>query len=101
MQTHNVALASPIAEYVVSMRDGKIHSQGSLSKALEKDARLSAEAQEDVARISKAEEHDELSSESKTRANRGKLVVDEEISEGHVGWAARKCSLLVPTKNSQ
>ena len=41
-QTHNVVLASPIAEFVVALKDGRIISQGSLSNALEKDKTLSA-----------------------------------------------------------
>ena len=52
-----MALAAPIAEFVVSLgTDGRIKSQGTLSSALEKDAKLAAYAAKERSRIKKAEE---------------------------------------------
>ncbi|THH01527.1 hypothetical protein EW026_g1193 [Hermanssonia centrifuga] len=88
--THNVALATPIAEYVVCLSpDGGVLSTGSLSSALAKDKKLSAE----VAKESKQlEEADQEITEPKPNVaaqnSDGKLVVAEEISVGHVGWTA-------------
>ncbi|PSS37122.1 hypothetical protein PHLCEN_2v995 [Hermanssonia centrifuga] len=90
--THNVALATPIAEYVVCLSpDGGVLSTGSLSSALAKDKKLSAE----VAKESKQlEEADQQITEPKPNVaaqnSDGKLVVAEEISVGHVGWTALK-----------
>ncbi|KAI9435359.1 hypothetical protein H4582DRAFT_686354, partial [Lactarius indigo] len=45
--THNVAMASPLADYVVSLgKDGRIASRGSVSDALKKDKTLAKELAE-------------------------------------------------------
>ena len=90
IQTHNVALASPIAEFVVALKDGRIISQGTLSNALEKDKSLSAAVKKETEEIEQEEVADAKTSETViSEPSAGKLVVAEEISEGHVGWNAR------------
>ncbi|ETW87620.1 ABC transporter [Heterobasidion irregulare TC 32-1] len=88
--THNVAMASPIAEYVVSLGlDGKVASRGSVLDALAHDNALSKEVSEEVVAIEKADT--EIDSEEPDNANKkadGKLTVAEEIHEGHVSWEA-------------
>ncbi|THG98467.1 hypothetical protein EW026_g3729 [Hermanssonia centrifuga] len=90
--THNVALAAPIADFVVCLSvDGGVLSTGSLSSALAKDEKLSAE----IAKESKAlEKGDSDINMSKPDVDgpkaSGKLVVEEEIAVGHVGWTALK-----------
>ncbi|KAF7792456.1 hypothetical protein EIP86_003493 [Pleurotus ostreatoroseus] len=92
--THNVALASPIAEFVVALKDGRIISQGSLSNALEKDKTLSAAVKKETEEIEQEEVADAKTSEAVVaEPSSGKLVVAEEISEGHVGWNALKLLL--------
>ncbi|CCM00579.1 uncharacterized protein FIBRA_02614 [Fibroporia radiculosa] len=87
--THNVALASSVAEFVVSMgTDGRIHSQGSLSKALEDDKLLSTEFAEQRKEELKVDIDAEQPAQEKPSA--GKLIVAEEIAEGHVGWSTWK-----------
>ena len=90
MQTHNVAMASPIAEYVVSLGlDGKVASRGSVSDALAHDNALSKEVAEEVVAIEIADT--EIDSEEPDNADKkadGKLTVAEEIHEGHVSWEA-------------
>lgn len=89
-QTHNVVLATPIAEFVVALKDGRIISQGSLSNALEKDKALSAAVAKETKEIELEDATDPKTKEpaANTKAA-GKLVIAEEISEGHVGWNAR------------
>lgn len=82
-----MALASPIADFVVALRDGAIVNQGSLSKALDQDAELSGERAKEAELIKNAEETDK---EAGPTQDGGKLVVDEEIAEGHVSWSARQ-----------
>ncbi|KAI0357911.1 P-loop containing nucleoside triphosphate hydrolase protein [Trametes cingulata] len=89
--THNVALTSPVADFVVDMgSDGRILSQGSLSSALEHDSKLLKDVSEKQEEIEKAE--DEVDSDKLEDAaahqNTGKLVVAEEREDGHVGWSA-------------
>ena len=97
-QTHNVAMASPIADFVVSLgTDGRVVSQGTLSKVLAKDDKLSKELAEERAEMEKAEnEVDavEPDDEAAPKKSDGKLVVAEEISEGHVSWASRELPAL-------
>ena len=83
-----------MAEFVVSIgSNGRIASQGSLSSALAKDKKLSAEVEKENEAIEKAE-HDPLESETtpdadtKAAAQAGKLIVEEEVEVGHVGWGA-------------
>ena len=89
LQTHNVALASSIADFVVALRDGAVTSQGSLSEALEQDIKLSTEVAKEIEVIKQADEDHDSDNEKKPEQNGGKLIVDEEISEGRVGWSAR------------
>ncbi|PCH35077.1 hypothetical protein WOLCODRAFT_155747 [Wolfiporia cocos MD-104 SS10] len=95
--THNVALASTIADFVVSMgTDGRIHSQGSLSKALGEDHELAEEFAEQKKAEEKAEadvEIDQPADESDPKKAIGKLIVAEEISEGHIEWPSFKMFL--------
>ncbi|PIL37563.1 ATP-binding cassette transporter [Ganoderma sinense ZZ0214-1] len=90
--THNVAMASPIADFVVSLgTDGRVASQGTLSKVLAKDHKLSEEVAEEREELKKAEDEVdavEPDSEDVPKKGDGKLVVAEEISEGHVSWSA-------------
>ncbi|TCD68817.1 hypothetical protein EIP91_009684 [Steccherinum ochraceum] len=92
--THNVAMTSSIADFIVSMgSNGCILSQGSLSSALAKDKKLSKELTEETKQIEKIEHEVDPVEPSVPEASQmpdGKLIVAEEVSEGHVGWAALK-----------
>ncbi|KAH7918842.1 hypothetical protein BV22DRAFT_1100095, partial [Leucogyrophana mollusca] len=94
--THNVAMASSVARFVVSLgSNGRIASQGSIFDAIAKDDQLAAEvAKEQEAIEGEAGALDtgpEIKIETKVD---GKLVVAEEILEGHVSWAAFKLYLV-------
>lgn len=85
-----MTIAAPAAEYVVSIGiDGRIASQGSLSSALARDRALSAEVTKESQTIEKAE-HDPLEAHTKDAVQSGKLIVEEEVELGHLGWDARK-----------
>ncbi|KAH9848044.1 P-loop containing nucleoside triphosphate hydrolase protein [Lenzites betulinus] len=92
--THNVAMVSPVADFVVDMgSDGRILSQGSLSSALARDSKLLKEVEEEREEIEKA--NTEVDAEkpvevAEVKQTDGKLVVAEEMEDGHVGWSALK-----------
>lgn len=90
--THNVAMAKPIANYVISMGvDGHIHSHGSISEALATDEVLAEELSKDQEVLEKKE--DEIDAPPPAAAEKkadGKLIVAEEVEEGHVSWDALK-----------
>ena len=74
--------------------DGRIHSQGSLSNVLAKDEELFTELVNETKAVKQAEEEIDLYDESEVKkSSDGKLVLAEEISEGHVGWKPCQCLL--------
>ncbi|KAF7367211.1 ATP-binding cassette transporter [Mycena sanguinolenta] len=76
MVTHNVAMAKPVASYVVSMGlDGYIHSHGSISEALATDEILAEELSKDQEVLDKKTDE---------------LIVAEEVEEGHISWDSLK-----------
>ncbi|KAK7064563.1 ATP-binding cassette transporter [Favolaschia claudopus] len=91
MVTHNVAMAKPVANYVVSMGiDGHIHSHGSISEALAHDEILAEELSKDQEVLDKkADEIDDAPPAGEKKAD-GKLIVAEEVEEGHVSWESLK-----------
>ena len=88
MQTHNIALTKSIAQFVVTIRDGKVASQQTINDALRMDSYLLAEA------ITEAEVEktgsDDPAGKDESKSEDGKLIADEEIGEGNVGLAACK-----------
>jgi hypothetical protein len=98
-QTHNVAMASKVADFVVSLGvDGRIHSQGSISDAIVDNEQLKEEVIADEEISGKAEEtvdgdHDaEIAKAADKKKSDGKLVVTEEIDQGHVSASASRFS---------
>ena len=90
-QTHNVAMVSPIAAYVVALgTDGHIASQGTVSEAMLKSGEMQKEEEESEEAIKKADQEADTEGnpeEAKPKSD-GKLIVAEEIAEGHVSWYA-------------
>ena len=92
-QTHNIALATPVAKFVVSIGpDGFIRTQGmEIQDSLEHDAELAAGAHRDREALTHANEKYNASPNApKAKAVDGKLVVAEEIAEGHITWKSLK-----------
>ena len=92
-------MASPIADFVVALgTDGRITSQGSIASALEHDKKLAEEVAKEEAEIEKAEATvDEHAPNEPPKQDAGKLVVEEEVAVGHVGWQASVSGPLRPT----
>ncbi|KAH9016815.1 P-loop containing nucleoside triphosphate hydrolase protein, partial [Lactarius pseudohatsudake] len=90
--THNVAMATPLADYVVSLgKDGRIASRGSVSDALKKDKTLAKELVEGTRAIKDDEKKiDSEEPDETVKSADGKLILAEEISEGNVSWDAVK-----------
>ena len=83
-------MASPLADYVVSLgQDGQIASRGSVSDALKKDKKLAKELAEGARAIKDDEKKIDAEEPDETaRPVDGKLILAEEIAEGHVSWDA-------------
>lgn len=103
LQTHNVALASPLADFVISLRDGHVISQGSVTDALSEDQQLAEEYKHEEEAI-ELDEHEQIESVQAhdlagavADAKDGKLVVAEEIAVGHVSGKACTSSPHIPT----
>ena len=90
-------MASPIADFVISLHDGHITSQGSIKDALKVDRELAEEFKHDEEAIELDDNEeleigdriDSVSEPAKAGAD-GKLIVAEEIAVGHVSWKACK-----------
>ncbi|KAG2113689.1 ABC transporter type 1, transmembrane domain-containing protein, partial [Suillus clintonianus] len=94
--THNVAMASSIAHFAVSLgSNGRIVSHGSISEAIAKDDKFAAEVAKEQEVLAKEAEVMDTLEEPKGDAAKsdGKLVMSEEIAEGHVSWPAFKLYL--------
>ena len=93
LQSHNVASVQPIADFVVVLgNDSRIVSHGSLQRAPKEDGELLEELKADEEHIENAEDAIDNSQVNDQAEQDGKLVVAEEIGEGHVGWNACKSS---------
>ncbi|KAF9449128.1 multidrug resistance-associated ABC transporter [Macrolepiota fuliginosa MF-IS2] len=92
--THNIALTGHLSNFVVSMNsDGTIVSQGTdVSVAISKNLKLASELQvsEESERIVEATGNDKEISSPPNGVPTGKLVMAEEIQQGHVTWKAMK-----------
>jgi len=91
-QTHNVALASPIADFIVSIgSNGRVRTQGkTLSAAFARDATLVAKVKHDEEVMNIGQQ--EIPAEPKKPVE-GTLIIAEEIVEGHITWRSFKLLL--------
>ena len=95
-------MASPVADFVVSLgTDGRVASQGSMSKVLAKDKGLSKEIDEENKVIEKAEHTvDDQQPVEESKKSDGKLIVAEEISVGHISWPACMCIVVISSSDT-
>lgn len=89
-------MVSPLASYVVSIgKNGRIANRGSVAEVLGKDKEMQAEMKKSDEMNKKEEEAPPVATEDKKPAKGdGKLVMAEEIAEGHVSWPALKLYLF-------
>ncbi|KDQ30408.1 hypothetical protein PLEOSDRAFT_1053612 [Pleurotus ostreatus PC15] len=95
--THNVALATPVAGFVVSLgSDGQIVSKGGVAEVLADSDALKQEVAVEQAALAKAEEtiDDAQVDPEDAKIAGGKLIAAEEVELGHVGWPAIKMYLV-------
>ena len=97
LQTHNVASTRNIANFVVSLGvDGRIAAQGTVQEVLAHEPELAVEAEKEEAEIKKVEEIEgqpEVPPAEEETKSDGKLIVAEEVEEGHISWKALKLYL--------
>lgn len=84
-------MASPLADYVVSLgKDGRVASRGSALDAIAEYITLSPEL---VEKVQDEEKRIDEEPDATAKQADGKLIVAEEIAEGHVSWDACNCHL--------
>ncbi|KDR83065.1 hypothetical protein GALMADRAFT_238871 [Galerina marginata CBS 339.88] len=83
--THNIALVGPIADFVISLGlDGSVQTQGTeIAAVLENDPRLAFEVEQEKKALEETKE--DVQTPPKATSD-GKLVVAEEIVQGHITW---------------
>ncbi|PBK69165.1 hypothetical protein ARMSODRAFT_1019154 [Armillaria solidipes] len=90
LATHNVAMARPIANFVVSIKNGRVASQGSISDVLVHDTSLADETDQVQKAMDKVEEEIDSQLPPDAKKSDGKLIMAEEIEEGHISLPALK-----------
>ena len=84
-------MAGPVADFVVSLgQDGRILCQGTLSEALKSNKALLKEVKAEEGEVAKADETIDDVLPEIPEGKGGKLILKEEIAEGHVSWSASK-----------
>lgn len=84
-------MTSPVADFVVSLgSDGRILSQGTMSKALATSNALTKELKAEASGLQRAEETVDGEAPESREGKSGKLMIAEEVAEGHVSWSARQ-----------
>jgi hypothetical protein len=79
-----------LADFVVSIgTDGCIVAQGSVLEVLGADKTTSDELRKDEEAINTVEDMEEVEKRAASQSD-GKLIVAEEIEEGHVSWKSGK-----------
>ncbi|KAH7337951.1 P-loop containing nucleoside triphosphate hydrolase protein [Rhizoctonia solani] len=100
--THNVAMVSEVADFVVSLgTNGRVVSQGYVLEVFRTNAGFRAEVEKGKQleektgqTIEEIESREEERPENTTKKRDGKLMVQEEMVIGHIGWPALKLFLF-------
>ncbi|PPQ91593.1 hypothetical protein CVT25_013697, partial [Psilocybe cyanescens] len=93
--THNVALATPISKFIISLgQDGSIQTQeNDMDSSSMHNTNLEKQLEIDDSVMNMMGDYDESPSPKKDIGNKGKLVMKEEITEGHITWRSLKLFL--------
>ncbi|KAJ3799615.1 hypothetical protein GGU11DRAFT_858145 [Lentinula aff. detonsa] len=91
--THNVVLIRPIAKFIVSIKDGRVASQGSIEDAMSIDKELAAEVEKDEEAVERANNEIDPQTPNEPSGKDGKLILKEEVELGHISWSALKLFL--------
>lgn len=86
-------MASTVADLVIGLSsDGRVITRGSASEAFSRVEGLQVQADEEISITAKTEEEIDGGSVNNKQNKKisGKLVLTEEIAEGHVSWEACK-----------
>ena len=84
-------MARPIASFLVAMAfDGRISSQGSIIDALTSDSLLGVKISEEEHGLKKADGEADQPALANEQQTDGKLIVAEEVEQGHISWPSRK-----------
>ena len=89
-------MVSPLASYVISIgKNGRIANRGTVAEVIGKDKEMQAEMKKS-SEMNKAEDTSAAEPQKENGAPKsdGKLVMAEEIAEGHVSWSAIKLYLF-------
>ncbi|KAJ3564415.1 hypothetical protein NP233_g8309 [Leucocoprinus birnbaumii] len=90
--THNIAIVRSLAEFAVSIgTDGRIIAHGTIDEVIGSDDTISKALEEDKEAVEMAAE---VVDKPVAPQADGKLIVPEEVEEGHVSWKAVKLFLL-------
>lgn len=90
--THNILLASPIADYLIALNsDGTIRSQGTVEKLLKEDVVLKSVASRAMESAEGKEQYDEKEAEEQLRKEQGKQIAEEDVAVGRVTWPVCEC----------
>ena len=88
----------PLADFIVSLHDGKVMKQGGLKDVLEDDIELFREFEKEEDVLKKSEEEIDEQTEQPTEeksSTSGKLILAEEIQLGHVSRESGKMVMLI------
>ncbi|KIJ23254.1 hypothetical protein M422DRAFT_786228 [Sphaerobolus stellatus SS14] len=89
--THNVALASPVADFIVSLGlDGSMTTSSTISGVPRSDGMLELDVEDEKEALSKTEEEIVQAKETNSA---GKLIMAEEVAEGRVSRKSVKLFL--------
>ncbi|KAG9114446.1 hypothetical protein FRC07_007648, partial [Ceratobasidium sp. 392] len=98
--THNIAMVSEVSDFVVLLgSDGRVASQGTVAQTLRTSSELRTQVKEEFEEgqkqgqiIDQVDSVDQPQAPKKNSAK--KLIVEEEVAQGHVEWSALKLFLL-------
>jgi hypothetical protein len=95
-------MARPIASFVVAIGlDGRVSNRGSINDALLNNSLLEAKISEEEHVLSKVDGEVDHPPSAEEQRSDGKLIVAEEVEQGHISWASCKFIRTWARRNSE